>query len=48
MRKYRVHIGYTKRGNDRYAYFTTLGEAANFCGDVFAKRNIVLSITENR
>jgi hypothetical protein len=43
---YRVHIGYTRNGNDRWRYFDSLDVAVAFCGSVFRRSGLVLSITE--
>jgi hypothetical protein len=42
---YKVHIGYTKAGRDKWRKFETLATANAFCSEVFEKTGIVLSIT---
>jgi hypothetical protein len=42
--KYKVHIGYTKTGRDRWCRFQTIEAATAFCSDVFRRKNIVLAI----
>jgi hypothetical protein len=39
---YRVHIGYTPKGRDRWKYFETFDQASAFCNEVFIKTRIVL------
>lgn len=41
---YKVHIGYTLTGRNRWRHFATLTLAALFCGTVHEKTGIVLSI----
>lgn len=43
---YRVHCGYTRKGNDRWARFFTEESARAFCADVFARSGIVLCIQQ--
>ena len=42
--KYRVHIGYTKSGNDRYARFPDLASANEFCDKVMREKGTILSV----
>lgn len=41
---YRVHIGFTRTGKDRWMRFATLDEAKAFCEQVFAKCNTILTV----
>lgn len=41
---FRVHVGHTKTGRDRWRKFATLAEASAFCSEVFDRTGIVLSI----
>jgi hypothetical protein len=43
---FRVHIGYTRSGRDRWRKFVTLTEASAFCNRVFHLKGVVLSITK--
>lgn len=44
---YKVHIGYTIKGNDRWKKFPTLKKANEFCNQVFAKTKIILTIVKS-
>lgn len=44
---YRVHIGYTITGRDRWRCFATLEQAREFCDSVFRATKIVLTIIED-
>jgi hypothetical protein len=44
--RYRIHIGYTKAGRDKYRYFATLEAARSAADRVFQATGTVLSITE--
>ena len=44
--QFKVHIGYTKTGRNRYRVFRSMKEASDFCSAVFDKTKIVLSIIE--
>jgi hypothetical protein len=46
VKTYKVHIGYTAKGNPRYKRFATLEAACKFCNAVTARANIILSIVE--
>lgn len=41
---YKVGIGYTAKGRERWKKFTTIEEANAFCQKVFAASSIVLTI----
>lgn len=41
---YRVHVGYTRQGRNRWRRFATLAEASAFCQTVFRRTRIVLTI----
>lgn len=41
---FRVHIGYTITGRNRWRKFATLAEASTYCDRVFRRRGVVLSI----
>jgi hypothetical protein len=41
---YRVHVGYTARGRDRWRYFATLAEASAFAGTIFTKTGVVVAV----
>jgi hypothetical protein len=41
---FRVHVGYTSAGNDRWRYFWTLEDANEFCNRVIDRTKIVLAI----
>lgn len=43
---YRVHVGYTRKGNDRYVRFASLESARKFCSEVFDKTGKVLAIVQ--
>jgi hypothetical protein len=43
-RAYRVHIGYTRRGADRWRYFQTLEAASKACNAVFQQTGIILTV----
>ena len=45
---FKVHLGYTATGRNRYARFFTLARAARFADEVFKATGIVLSIVEDR
>ena len=45
---FKVHIGYTATGRNRWRRYATLAEAARFCGAVFSDTGIVLTIVEDR
>lgn len=45
---YRVHIGYTRTGRDRWRKFATLADASRFCEAVWQATGIILSIQEVR
>lgn len=44
--KYRVHVGYTETGEDRWRLFDTFDEASRFCREVFQEKGVVLTIEE--
>lgn len=41
---YRVHVGYTRNGHDRWRYFDTEQEARALCSEVSDKSGIVLTV----
>lgn len=41
---YRVHIGWTSTGRDRWRYFDTMEEARAACAAVFERTRVVLTI----
>lgn len=41
---YKVHIGYTAIGRNKYRKFSTLQAAIEYCDSVFLKTGVVLSI----
>lgn len=41
---FKVHIGYTSKGNDRWRKFDTLESANAFCERVRAASGLILSI----
>jgi hypothetical protein len=41
---FKVHVGYTKTGKNRWIRFATVEKAQAFCSEVFEKLNIVLLI----
>jgi len=41
---YRVHLGYTAAGRNRWAYFDTIEDANAYCELVRARRGIILSV----
>lgn len=41
---YRVHVGYTRNGHDRWRYFDTEQEARVLCSEVSDKCGIILTI----
>ena len=41
---YRVHIGYSATGRNRWRYFDSIDTARAFVGAVFARTGIVLSV----
>lgn len=41
---YKVHIGYTSKGNDKWRKFGTMEAASSFCNEVFSRTKVVLSI----
>ncbi len=43
---FKVHIGYTLTGRNRWRKFSTLADASAFCSQVFTRTGIVLSIVE--
>lgn len=45
---FKVHVGYTRTGRNRWRRFATLADASAFCSAIFAKTGIVLSITQGR
>jgi len=42
--RYRVHVGYTATGRDRWRYFAALKDAQRYCSTVFARTRVVLTI----
>jgi hypothetical protein len=42
---FRVHLGYTVSGRDKWKVFPTLEAASAFCQRVFQDTGLVLSIT---
>ena len=45
---YRVHVGYTRSGRDRWYYFETKAGAIDYCNREFAKTGIVLTMEEKQ
>lgn len=43
---FKVHIGYTPTGRNRYVYFDTLEAAKEYCSKAFRALSVVLSITK--
>lgn len=43
---FKVHIGYTRKGRDRWRRFETMAEAIAFCQRIFAATSVVLSIVK--
>lgn len=43
---YKVHVGYTPKGRDRWKRFAGFDAAQKFCSEVFTKTGIVLAIIE--
>lgn len=43
---YKVHIGYTPKGRDKWRKFPDMDSAVKFCGEVFKRCNIVLTIVK--
>ncbi len=41
---FKVHVGYTRKGNARYRRFITLNEATAYCQRVFRVSGVVLSV----
>lgn len=41
---YRVHIGYTRNGRNRWRYFDTLALACQFAEDIRRHTRIILSV----
>jgi hypothetical protein len=41
---FRVHVGYTGTGRDRWRVFDSLKDAKEFCERVFARTGTVLTI----
>jgi hypothetical protein len=44
---YKVHIGYTANGRDKWRKFDTQSEASEFCNRIFAASGIILTIIKN-
>jgi hypothetical protein len=42
--RFKVHIGYTASGRNRYRRFATMDEATKFCNKVFRECGNILSI----
>ncbi len=42
---FRVHIGYSPKGRNRWRRFPSIVAATSFCSRVFAASGVVLSIT---
>jgi hypothetical protein len=47
-KRFKVHIGYTANGRDRWKRYATLDEAQEVCNRVFAETKIVLCIVEDK
>lgn len=43
---FKVHIGYTPKGRDRWKRFATFEAAQRLCSEVFTKTGVVLAIIE--
>ena len=46
MNQYRVHVGYTSNGRNRWRRFATLAAAQDFCNYVCERTRIVLTIEQ--
>lgn len=44
MKGFKVHIGYTRSGRNRWRKFATLAEASRFCESVRTATGIILTI----
>lgn len=44
-KKFRVHVGYTSNGRNRWRYFPSADAARPFLSDVFNRTGVVLSVT---
>jgi hypothetical protein len=47
-KKYRVHLGYTRTGRNRWSYFLTVEEAMAFANDIFHRTGVVVSVEANK
>lgn len=45
---FKVGIGYTAKGRERWKRFATEPEARKFCNDVHAKTGFILTIIEDK
>lgn len=45
--RYRVHVGYTRAGRNRWRRFPTLARASQFCEAVRLRTGIILTILAN-
>lgn len=43
---FKVHVGYTSKGRDRWKRFATFEAAQRLCSEVFTKTGVVLAIIE--
>lgn len=41
---YKVHVGYTQRGKDKWRRFKTIEDAKAFCEKVYTLTGVILSI----
>lgn len=41
---YKVGIGYTPKGNERWKKFDSIEAASSFCSEVFSRTGIILTI----
>lgn len=44
MKPYRIHLGYTAGGRDRWRYFDTEGEARTAASQVAARTGVIVAI----
>jgi hypothetical protein len=44
---FRIHVGFTSTGHDRWRYFNSQTIAANVANNIFSKTGIVVTIEKN-